>query len=120
MPSRVSSQRLSGASTTSAPQTAWWYPPGTNVSKASSLACPPGAVPAVVAEGDGLGEGHVEADGPGDGRGHLGHLQGMGEAGALVVVGEHEDLGLAGQASERRGVQDAVTVAFEAGAQRIG
>ena len=45
MPSRVSSQRLSGASTTSAPQTAWWYPPGTNVSKASSLACPPGPCP---------------------------------------------------------------------------
>ena len=45
MPSSVSSHRLSGASTTSAPQTAWWYPPGTNASKASSLACPPGPCP---------------------------------------------------------------------------
>ena len=35
-------------------------------------------------------------------RGHLGHLERVGEAGALVVVREHEHLGLAGQAAERR------------------
>ena len=52
--------------------------------------------------------------------GHLGDLERVGEPGALVVVGEDEHLGLAGQAAERGGVQDAVAVALEAGAQRIG
>ena len=59
-------------------------------------------VAAVVAEGDGLGQGDVEPEHAGDGRGDLGDLEGVGEAGALVVVGEHEHLGLAGQAAERR------------------
>jgi hypothetical protein len=44
----------------------------------------------------------------------------MREAGALVIVGEHEHLGLAGQAAERARVEDAVAVAFEARAPRIG
>ena len=52
--------------------------------------------------------------------GHLGHLEGVGEPGALVVVGEDEDLGLAGQPAEGGRVQDAVAVALEAGAQRVG
>ena len=79
-----------------------------------------GAVPAVVPEGDGLGQRHVEPAGPGDAGGHLGHLEGVGEPGALVVVGEDEDLGLAGQPPERRRVQDPVAVALEAGAPRVG
>ena len=58
-------------------------------------------VAAVVAEGDGLGEVHVEAAGPCDRRGHLCHLEGMGQACALVVLGEHEDLRLSRQATER-------------------
>ena len=43
-------------------------------------------VAAVVAEGDRLGEGHVQPAGPGDGRGDLGHLERVGEPGALVVL----------------------------------
>ena len=78
------------------------------------------AVPAVVAERDGLGQGDVQPAGPGDGRGHLRHLERVGEAGALVVLGEDEDLGLAGQPAERGGVQDAVAVALEAGAPGVG
>ena len=59
--------------------------------------------------------------GPGDRRGDLGHLERVGEAGALVVLGKDEHLRLAGQAAEGRGaVQDAVAVAFEAGAERVG
>jgi hypothetical protein len=54
-----------------------------------------------------------------DRHGHLGDLEGVGEAGALVVVGEHEHLRLAGQAPERRAVHDAVAVALEAGAPRV-
>ena len=78
------------------------------------------AVAAVVAEGDGLGERHVEPAGPGHAGGHLGHLQGVGEAGPLVVLGEDEDLGLAGQPAEGGGVQDPVPVPLEAGAPRVG
>ena len=79
-----------------------------------------GAVAAVVAEGDRLGQRDVEAEGPGDRRGHLGHLQGVGEPGALVVVGEHEHLGLAGQPAEGGGVEDAVAVALEARPPLVG
>ncbi len=76
-------------------------------------------VAAVVAEGDGLGQGDVEPAGPGDAGGHLGDLEGVGQTGALVVVGEDEDLGLAGEAAEGGGVQDPVAVPFEAGPPRV-
>ena len=77
-------------------------------------------VAAVVAEGDGLGEGDVEAQTAGDRGGDLGDLEGVGEPRALVVVGEDEHLGLAGEPSEGAGVQDAVAVALEAGAVGVG
>ena len=77
-------------------------------------------MPAVVAEGDGLGERDVQPAGPGDGGGDLRHLERVGQPGALVVLGEDEDLGLAGQAAEGGGVEDAVAVALEAGAPRVG
>ena len=57
---------------------------------------------AVVAKGDGLGQGQIQATGPGDGQGHLGDLQGVGQPGPLVIVGKHEHLGLAGRAAEMR------------------
>ena len=79
-----------------------------------------GAVAAVVADRHRLDERHVEAERLGDRPGHLGDLEGVGHPGALVVVGEHEHLGLAGQTAERRVVQDPVAVAFEAGAERVG
>src|SRR5690606_36844888 len=44
------------------------------------------AVAAVVADGGGVGEGHVEAGAPGDRHGDLGHLGGVGEPAADVVV----------------------------------
>ena len=78
------------------------------------------AVPAVVPQRDGLGERDVQPEGAGDRRRHLGHLQGVGEAGALVVVGEDEHLGLAGQPPEGGGVEDAVPVALEAGSVGVG
>jgi hypothetical protein len=80
---------------------------------------PAGPVPAVVAQGDRLGQGHIEPAGPGDGRGHLGHLECVGEAGPLMVLGEDEHLGLAGQAAERGGVEDPVPVPLEAGAPGV-
>src|SRR5687767_13775418 len=78
------------------------------------------AVPAVVPEVDRLGEGDVEPGGPGHGGGDLGHFQGVGEPGALMVIGDDEYLGLPRQAPEGGGVEDPVAVALEAGTQRIG
>jgi len=37
-----------------------------------------------------------------------------------MVVGEHEHLGLAGEATERRRMQDPVAIALEAGAEWVG
>src|SRR4051812_35282743 len=76
-------------------------------------------VPAVVAKGDRLGQRHVEAERSSDAGGNLGDLEGMGQSGALVVVGKHEHLRLAGQPAERTGVQDAIAVALEACAPSI-
>ena len=120
MPSRVSAHRLRGARDTSAPHGGVVEPLGQVGVERVLAGVAAGTVPAVVAQGDGLGERHVEPAGPGDGRGHLGHLEGVGQPGPLVVVGEDEDLGLAGQPAEGGGVQDAVPVALEAGAPRVG
>ena len=73
------------------------------------------AVAAVVPEGDRLGQSHVERAGPRDAGGHLGDLERVGQPGALMVVGEDEDLRLAGEAPEGARVQDPVAVALEAG-----
>ena len=58
--------------------------------------------------------------GAGDAHRHLADLDGVGEAGAqVVVVGGDEDLALARQATERPAVLDAVEVALEAGAEGV-
>jgi hypothetical protein len=44
----------------------------------------------------------------------------MSEASALVVVGENEDLCLSGKSAKGRCVEDAVAVALEACAKRVG
>ena len=77
-------------------------------------------VAAVVAEGDGFSQGHVQAASPCDGGGDLRHLERVGEPRALVILREDEDLGLASQPAERGGVQNAVAIAFEAGPPGIG
>lgn len=78
------------------------------------------SVPAVVAEGDGFGQGDVEAEWTSHRHGDLSDFESMSESSALVVVGEDEDLGLASQAPEGGCMQDAVSVAFETGAEGIG
>jgi hypothetical protein len=119
MPSSVSAHRLSGSRVTSAPHGV--VEPAGHVRAERVLAgVAARAVPAVVAERDRLGECDVEAEGLSDRRGHLGDLEGVREPGALVVVGEDEHLRLAGQPAERARVQDAVAIALEAGAPRIG
>jgi hypothetical protein len=62
----------------------------------------PWAVPAVVSEGYGLGEGDIEPQRPRDGCGHLCDLEGVCKASALVIVGEDKDLGLSGKATKCR------------------
>ena len=52
--------------------------------------------------------------------GDLGDLERVRQPSALMIVGEHEHLRLAGEPAERAGVQDAIAVAFEARAPRIG
>src|ERR1700730_13879960 len=101
-PSVVWAHRLRPVSTTSAPQTAWSNPPGTYGLNASSLAWP-----AVMPHGDRLGQRDVEPQGTGDARRDLRDLEGVGQAGPLMVVREDEDLGLTRQPAERGGVQDA-------------
>ena len=77
-----------------------------------------GGVADVVDQGEGLGEVLVEAEGGGDGAGDLGDLDGVGEAAAEVVGGAAgEDLGLAGEAAEGAGLDDALAVALEGGAR---
>lgn len=81
---------------------------------------PPRAVPAVVPERDRLGQRHRQPAGAGHAAGDLGHLQGVGEPGPLVVRREDEDLGLAGEPPERSRVQHPVPVPLEAGPLPVG
>ena len=87
---------------------------------ASSLAWPPGPCPQSWPRAMASVSATLSRSARAMRRGHLGHLEGVGQPGALVVVGEDEDLGLAGQAPEGGGVQDAVAVALEAGAPGVG
>ena len=76
-----------------------------------------GGVAEIVPQGDGLGQVLVEAQGPGDGAGHLGHLQGMGQARAVVVPqGCQEHLGLVLEPPEGVAVDDPVAVELKGGA----
>ncbi len=82
MPSRVSTQRLSGASETSAPHRGV-VEPSVEVGGEGVLAgVPARSVPAVVPEGDGLGERDVQAHRPGRSRWPPGPPRGRGSAGS--------------------------------------
>ena len=78
-----------------------------------------GRVAEVVAEPDRLGQVLVEAERPGHGAGDPAGLQGVGEAGPVVVaLGGDEDLRLVLEAAERLRVDDPVAVALERRADR--
>lgn len=80
-----------------------------------------GRVTEVVGQGDGFGERFVDAEGDGEGAGDLGDFEGVGEAGAeMVVVGGGEDLGLVFESAESGGLDDALAVAVEGGAEGVG
>ena len=74
-----------------------------------------GGVPEVMPEGDGLGQVLVQSERPRDRAGNLGDLQGVDEAGAVVIALRGEKhLRLVGEPPEALGVQDAVAIALEA------
>ena len=75
----------------------------------------------VVPERDRLGKVLVQGERAGDGAGDLGYLEGVREARAVVVaLGCEEDLRLMREPPEALAVKDAVAVALEGGAVRIG
>ena len=115
MPSRVSAQRLSGAQHHVGAPRAVVVALGDEGVERVLTGVAARAVTAVVAEGDGVGQGDVDPDAAGDRGGDLGDLQGVGQPGALVVGGVDHHLGLAGQPAEGGGVHDPVPVALEAG-----
>jgi hypothetical protein len=80
----------------------------------------PWAMPTVVSESDGLGEGNIEPERTSDGCGDLCDLEGVRKPCSLVVVGKDEDLGLSGEATKRWRMQDAVAVTLETGAVLVG
>ncbi len=60
-----------------------------------------GGVAKVVGQGQGFGQIFIEAHDSGDGPCHLGHLNGMGKPGAVVVaLMIHKNLGFMLQAAE--------------------
>ncbi len=81
-----------------------------------------GRVAQVVGEAGGLDEVRVAAEGGAEFAADLGAFQGVREAGARAGVPDgaalarRDDLGLAGEAAQGRGVQDAGAVALEGGA----
>ncbi len=81
---------------------------------------PEGRVADVVAQRDRLGEGLVEGQRGGQGARDLGHLEGVRQAGDVVVAfGVDEHLRLVLQPPERLGVEDAVAVPLERGAVAV-
>src|SRR4029077_9744509 len=79
------------------------------------------SVPHVVPQRDRFREGLVERECRGQGPGDLGHVQGVGETGDVVVAfGVEEDLRLVLEATERLGMNDPVPVPLERGSEWIG
>ena len=74
-----------------------------------------------MAEAHGLDQVFVEVQGSGYGAAYLGDLQGVGEARDIMIAeGRDEDLGLVLEPAEGLGVDDAVAVALEVGAEGAG
>ena len=78
-------------------------------------------MPQIVPQGGGFGQVLVEAQAARQRAGHLGYLQRMGQAGAVMVAhGSEKHLRLVFQPAKALAVNDAVAVALVAGAQVAG
>ena len=74
----------------------------------------------VVAHGDGLRQILIEAQGPGNGSGNSGDLQGMGQAGAVMITLRVEKhLGLVHQTAKGLGMDDFVRIPLITGAHIV-
>ena len=79
-----------------------------------------GSVAQVVAQGDGLGQILVQPQGPGDGPGNPGNLQGVGHPGAVVIpFRRREYLGFVHHPAEGLAVDNPVGVPLVAGAHIV-
>src|SRR5258707_11572680 len=75
----------------------------------------------VVPQSDGFDQVLVEPEGSTDGSGYLGDFERVGEPGSVVVAGRiDEDLRLVFEPAKRLAMEDAVAVALETGAHRVG
>jgi len=80
-----------------------------------------GRMAQIVAQGYGLGQVFVQAQGPGYGARYLGHFQGVGEAGAkMVAFGSDKDLGLMLQPAEGLAMNNPVAIPLEFGPHPAG
>src|SRR5262245_27578399 len=80
-----------------------------------------GWMPQVVGQRQGLGQILIQPEQARDGARNLGHLQAMGQSRAVVVAFvKNKHLRLVGEAPERGGVHDAVSIALERCAHRTG
>jgi hypothetical protein len=77
-----------------------------------------GRMPQVMGQGNGFGQVFVQPKGSGDGAGHLGDFQSVGQPGAVVIPnGGEKNLGLMLQAAERLAVNNAIAISLEGGSQ---
>ena len=77
-----------------------------------------GRMPQVMTQGDGLRQILIETQSPGNGPGNLGHLQRVGQPGAVVVpLGGQKHLGLVLQPPEGLTMKDPIPVPLIRGAQ---
>ena len=73
-------------------------------------------VPQIVAQGDRLGQILIQAQRPRDGTGDLGYLEGMGQAGTVMIpFGRQENLRFVLETAERFRMQDAIPVPLISG-----
>ena len=91
---------------------------GEGLGQSGLTGVPERRVTEIVAKPDRLDQVLVEQERPADGAGDLSHLEGMGEAGPVVVGGgSDKDLGLVHQPPKALGVENPIAVALERGSQ---
>ena len=100
---------------------AWRKPSACSVLSSSSPTWPKGVWPMSCPERNRLGKVLVEIQGPRDGPGDLGNLQGVSEPGDIMVAARRDEyLGLVLQPAKRLGVDEPIAVPLEFASEGIG
>ena len=82
---------------------------------------PEGGMPQVVSQADGLGQVFIESEGAGYSPAYLGNLQGMSEAGYIVVTQwSDKNLRLMFKTAKSLAVDNAIPVTLKSGTYRTG